>query len=173
MTELSPGGVSPGDKARKLAKANPDGWFEELYASAAAGEAVVPWDAGEPNDILTGWAFDVDGTGQRALVIGCGLGDDAEFIASIGFQTTAFDVSASAIDLARVRYPQSTVDCAVADLFDPPSAWHQAFDLVIESATVQAMPPAMRVSAIDHVTRFVAPGSLSTRGSKIDLGSGA
>ena len=31
--------------------------------------------------------------GKRALVVGCGLGDDAEYLAEQGFSVTAFDIS--------------------------------------------------------------------------------
>ncbi len=46
---------------------------------------------------------------QRAVVIGCGLGADAEYVASLGFDTTSFDISGTAIRLARQRFPGSAV----------------------------------------------------------------
>ena len=55
-----------------------------------------------------------------ALVVGCGLGDDAEFIAGLGFSVVAFDISASAIAAAQQRFPQSTVRYRVADLMAAP-----------------------------------------------------
>ncbi|MCC5670705.1 class I SAM-dependent methyltransferase [Nostoc sp. CHAB 5784] len=42
-------------------------------------------------------------SGQKALVIGCGLGDDAEAIASLGFEVTAFDISPTAIAWCQER----------------------------------------------------------------------
>lgn len=67
-----------------------------------------------------------------ALVVGCGLGADAEYIARLGFDTVAFDVAETAIRLARERFPESTVDYVVRDLLDPPAEWLRAFDLVAE-----------------------------------------
>lgn len=46
----------------------------------------------------------------------------------------------------------------VADLLDPPSALLSAFDLVVESYTVQAMPVTLRERATRGVTELVAPG---------------
>ncbi|MDZ7952448.1 hypothetical protein [Nostoc sp. DedQUE09] len=36
-------------------------------------------------------------SGQKALVIGCGLGDDAEALAHLGFEVTTFDISPTAM----------------------------------------------------------------------------
>jgi ubiquinone/menaquinone biosynthesis C-methylase UbiE len=77
-------------------------------------------------------------------VVGCGLGDDAEYVAGRGFDTVAFDISASAIRAARRRYPDSAVHYVTADLLDPPGEWERAFDLVVESLTLQALPDPRR-----------------------------
>jgi SAM-dependent methyltransferase len=146
--------------AESLAQGDPTGWFEPLYAGAAAGDAIVPWDRGEPSPLLTGWARqrELDGAGRPALVVGCGLGEDAEYVAGSGFQVTAFDISPTAIRGARERFPSSTVNYMVADLLEPPATWAGAFDLVVESFTVQAMPLSVRPTAIAHVGQLVAPG---------------
>jgi SAM-dependent methyltransferase len=146
--------------AQALAQGDATGWFERLYAAAEDGSAIVPWDRGRPHWLLTAWAQDrgLDGDGRRALVVGCGLGADAEFIAGLGFGTVAFDISASAVRAARRRFPASTVDYQVADLLDPPAAWRQAFDLVVESQTIQALPDPPRRAAIARIGDMVAPG---------------
>jgi 2-polyprenyl-3-methyl-5-hydroxy-6-metoxy-1,4-benzoquinol methylase len=96
--------------------------------------------------------------GQQALVVGCGLGADAEYIAKLGFDTVAFDVAETAIQLARERFPESTVHCVVRDLLDPPAEWLRGFDLVAEIITVQALPDPPRGQAIVNVGRMVGPG---------------
>jgi len=132
----------------------PTAWFEPLYVAATEGRAEIPWDrGGDPHALLVDWA-----QRRRALVIGAGLGDDAEYIASLGFRTLAFDVAPTAVDLARERHPGSPVDYAVADLLDPPPEWRGRFDLVFESLTVQSMPPAVHAQAIAAVSAMVAPG---------------
>jgi hypothetical protein len=146
-----------------IAAGDPTGWFERLYAAAAAGETGVPWDRRAPSPLLVQWATQpgLRGTpvrAQAALVVGCGLGDDAEFISSLGFRTVAFDVSASAIRAARERFPESDVDYRVADLMAPPPDWHLAYDLVVESMTLQALPEPTRPVAIASLGPLVAPG---------------
>ncbi|MFE9581022.1 class I SAM-dependent methyltransferase [Nocardia sp. NPDC006044] len=142
-----------------LRQGDPTGWFEQLYVAAAEGAAVVPWDADEPNELLVDWLERHDRTGgMRAMVVGCGLGRDAEHLAALGFETTAFDIAETAIQTARERFPASEVNYVVGDLLDPPGEWTGAFDLVVESITVQSLPIALRGVATANVSRMVAPG---------------
>ncbi len=146
--------------AEALAADDPTGWFERLYAEAEQGDAVVPWDRGTPQRSLVRWAQERElaGAGRRAMVAGSGLGDDAEFIAGLGYDTVAFDVSPTAVEAARRRFPDSSVRYLAADLLDPPAEWRHAFDLVVESLTVQALPISLRSRAIAQVGRLVAVG---------------
>ena len=144
--------------AASLARDDPTGWFDRLYTEALAGSATVPWDRPERSALLAGWAERGVPAGRTALVVGCGPGRDAEFISSLGFATTAFDIAPTAIRIARERYPDSAVDYRVADLLAPPDEWREAFDLVIESNNVQALPRVFRERATASVSGFVAPG---------------
>ncbi|MFI5930596.1 class I SAM-dependent methyltransferase [Actinoplanes sp. NPDC051494] len=136
------------------------GRFEKLYAEARDGAAEIPWDVPRPSRLLAAWARDgaVSGAGRSALVIGCGLGRDAEFLAGLGFAVTAFDISGTAVRTARDRHPGTLVEYGVADLLDPPPHWHGAFDLVLESNTVQALAAPERERAIAAAGPLVAPG---------------
>ncbi len=143
-----------------LSAGDPTGWFEQLYAQARDGAAVVPWERAGPQRLLVRWAEagHPHGAGRSALVVGCGLGADAEFIAGLGYATTAFDVSQSAVRTARERFPASGVHYCTADLLDAPPAWTGAYSLVVESLTVQSLPRGLRQPATEAVRRFVAPG---------------
>ncbi|MEV4728610.1 methyltransferase domain-containing protein [Saccharopolyspora sp. NPDC049426] len=141
-----------------LSEGRPTGWFEPLYAAASGGEAMVPWDLEGPHGLLPEWGRGVDGSGLSALVVGCGYGRDAEFVASLGFRTTAFDISETAIRDARARHAGSGVEYVTADLLDPPAEWIGGFDFVLESITVQSMPLSLRAEATERVAAMVAPG---------------
>lgn len=140
---------------------SPTGWFEPLYA-AAGPHGDVPWDRGSPNPLLIEWLANhpLESDGKRAIVIGCGRGNDAELIAARGFDTTAFDISASAIEQARQRYPDSTVHYRQADLFDLPQSWQRSFDLVVESITVQSLPPRWHPEAAAAIAALCGVGGL-------------
>jgi SAM-dependent methyltransferase len=138
---------------------NPDGWFEEFYARANGDINKVYWADLKPNPFLISWTKDHgNSTGTRAITVGCGLGDDAEAIASSGYQVTAFDISPSAIAMCLDRFSNSSVDYRIADLFNLPTEWHQAFDLVYECNTIQILTGSNRLRAIRAITDLVAPG---------------
>lgn len=143
-----------------MAAAHPTAWFERLYRSAERGEAEVPWGRGAPHPKLLEWFGEHEpcGRGRRALVVGSGLGDDAELVAGRGFETVAFDVAPTAVATARRRFPGSAVEYVAADLLDPPARWAAAFDLVVEVLTVQSLPDSHRRAAIENVGALVAPG---------------
>ncbi|MBY0507782.1 MAG: class I SAM-dependent methyltransferase [Bryobacteraceae bacterium] len=133
---------------------DPTGWFEPAYAQANGDRAAIPWAEKGINPHLAEWAERVNlaGTGRTALVIGCGLGDDAEYLASRGFAVTAFDISPTAIAWCQERFPGSTVQYVVADLFAhalPPA------DFVLEAHTLQALPRPYRASAVAAISASV------------------
>jgi SAM-dependent methyltransferase len=137
---------------------DPNAPLEQLYRAAAGGGDRVPWDRRAPHPLLERWDGDLAGAGRRALVIGSGLGTDAEFLAARGFDVVGFDASATALALCRERFPDSVVDYRVADLLDLPAAWERAFGFVLESLTVQSMAPRDHAAATARVARTVAPG---------------
>ncbi|WP_188827251.1 class I SAM-dependent methyltransferase [Nocardia camponoti] len=148
--------------ARALSEGDPTGWFEPLYAEAALSSdplSAVPWHRDIPNPLLVEWVETHPPTpGTRAIVVGSGYGTDAEYIAAQGIPTVAFDISPSAITATRERFPSSRVEYRAADLLALPPDWAGAFDLVIESLTIQSLPPEIRAEAIAGVRSLVAPG---------------
>ena len=138
----------------------PTAWFDRLYAEGLAGEISVPWDRDDPNPQLAEWAEGVglDGAGLSAVVVGCGLGADAEFVAARGFATTGFDIAPAAIEEVRRRRPETTVDYRVEDLLALSPDLVGRFDLVIEIFTLQALPDPPRQQAAEAVVGLVRPG---------------
>jgi SAM-dependent methyltransferase len=137
-------------------------WFETLYAEAETGDSVVPWADGDPNPHLIEWAVAsadrLAGTGKRALVVGCGLGYDAEYLTRLDYAVTAFDVAPTAIARAIRENPGTRVCYETADLLALPAAWADAFDLVVEAYTVQPLYGLVRERALVALHGPVAPG---------------
>ena len=115
-------------------------WFEELYAGANRDSEEIPWAKMEANPKMVEWIAERPEITGRALVVGCGLGDDAEWLSIAGFDVTAFDLSQSSIDWCRERFPKSSVNYCVGDLLEPEDAWTGAFDLVIEICLLYTSP---------------------------------
>jgi SAM-dependent methyltransferase len=145
---------------RHVADGDPLGWFEALYATAGDDSSIIPWADLAPNPNLVSWldSHGVVGSDREALKVGCGLGDDAEELSRRGFDTTAFDISCTAISWCRRRFPNSSVRYAEADLLQPPEDWAGRFGLVVESYTLQVLTPSLRPDAMRRVASFVAPG---------------
>ena len=140
-----------------LAQGDTLGWFERLYTEAEGNDRIVPWADMRVNPNLRKWLDrgGLTGDGKAALVVGCGLGDDAEALAVLGFKVTAFDISTTAIDWCRKRFANSSVDYVVRDLLAPPSSWCKAFDFVLEAYTLQVLPPELRPKACEQIAGFV------------------
>lgn len=138
------------------------GWFEAVYAEAKGDSSRIKWADMSPNPHLLSWleTNPIRGEGKRALVVGCGLGDDAEALAQRGFDVTAFDISPTAIRWCKERFPDSKVTYVNANLLNPPDEWEQAFDFVFEAYTLQALLPSVRPLATANIGRFVAQNGM-------------
>jgi SAM-dependent methyltransferase len=147
--------------AEHLKRGDALGWFDAVYAEASGDPTKVPWADLVANPELVSWIDreQVRGENKRALVVGCGLGDDAASIAARGFTTTAFDISPVAIAWASKRWPTKTnIEWRAVDLFALPRAWTRAFDFVFEAYTIQSFRHPLRDDAMRAVASTVAPG---------------
>jgi SAM-dependent methyltransferase len=154
-------------------KGDPLGWFDALYKESGGDTEKIPWADMAPNRFFKAWAKEkrLKGEGRKALVVGCGLGDDARYLHDLGFKVTAFDISPTAIEWANRVYRNAEIQFEVADLFEPFRGWLAAFDFVLEIYTIQPLPLEMRERAIDAVAAFVAPAGrlvVVTRGREDD-----
>jgi len=166
------------ENAKELAaefseKGDATGWFDALYAEAEGNHEHIPWADLEPNKFLKIWAeqTNLQGDGRNALVVGCGLGDDVKFLDDLGFKVTAFDISPTAIEWAKKIHAETSIEFVVADLFDAPPSWKNAFEFVLEVYTIQPLPLELREKVIDSIANFVAENGklvVVTRGREND-----
>ncbi|HEC04618.1 MAG TPA: class I SAM-dependent methyltransferase [Thiothrix sp.] len=152
-------------KYRKMVRSfqerdDPTGWFDSIYRDAEGNHSHVFWADLVANPYLLEWLENhpSEKINKTAIVVGCGVGDDAEALAEAGYKVIGFDISPSAIELCKNRYPDSTVHYLVADLFDYDPSWFQAFDLVFECNTIQVLPGKYRVLAREAIASLVAKG---------------
>ncbi|HLM00669.1 MAG TPA: class I SAM-dependent methyltransferase, partial [Pyrinomonadaceae bacterium] len=159
--------------AEFLEKGDATGWFDALYSEAEGNHGHIPWADLEPNKYLVRFAekTNLRGDGRKALVVGCGLGDDARFLHDSGFKVTAFDISPTAIDWAKKLHAETDIAFHAADLFSPPRNWLGGFEFVLEVYTIQPLPLEMREKVIDSIANFVAENGkllVVTRGREDD-----
>ena len=84
-------------------------WFDDIYKNNKETQENIPWARGAVNPLLASYLEEEKEHKGSALVIGCGLGDDAKALEIAGYEVTAIDVSQSALDLAKARFPESSI----------------------------------------------------------------
>ena len=135
--------------------------FDRVYVEAAGDAAKIPWTRGGPDPGMIAW-LDSEASarlriGCRAIVPGCGLGDDARELLRRGFDVTAFDFSAEAIAWARRLDPAQAERYVAGDLFSPDPAWLRRFDLVADCFCLQSMPAALHEAAMAALANLLSP----------------
>ena len=135
----------------------PNDWFETLYSNSNDSGSGVPWANMAAHPTFKKWIDKcaILENEKTALVVGCGLGDDAIELEAKGYKVTAFDVSESAIELCKKRFPTSKIKFIKADLIEGVSEWYKKFDLVLEIFTIQALPPKYEEVLIKNISDFV------------------
>jgi SAM-dependent methyltransferase len=146
-------------------------FFESIYECADGDPTRVPWADCRPNPVLLAWlnreACHLVRPGSRAVVVGCGLGDDLVELTRRGYDAMGFDVSPTAIRWAARRHPQMSDRFLQADLLDLPARLVGRFDLVVEISTIQSVHPGLRRLVASGIGRLVAP-----RGAVMTLARG-
>ncbi|MDJ0898148.1 MAG: class I SAM-dependent methyltransferase [Xenococcus sp. MO_188.B8] len=145
--------------AKFIQQNDPTGWFEELYSQAKGNSQEIPWANLTVNPNLAQWldANHIQGDEQTALVIGSGLGDDAEALSKIGFEVTGLDIAPSAIAWSQKRFPTSKVKYVVADALKFEKTWENKFNFILESYTLQSVPDYIRQQIMKNIIKYLRP----------------
>ena len=133
----------------------PTSWCDSIYKDAKGDYTKVFWADLESNTYLLEYLKNNPIKDKKAIVIGCGVGDDANSLSESGYKVTAFDISPTAIELCKKRYPNSKIDFLVADLFSYPKSWSKEYDLVYECNTIQILAGKYRNLAREQISSLV------------------
>jgi len=119
------------------------------------------WDLKGPTPTFSQLAASGRFAPGRLIVPGAGRGHDAREFARHGFQVTAVDFSAHAVqEMQRLAAPDAPVDILQSDLFALPPAFDHAFDYVLEYTCFCAIDPQRRSEYADLVARLLKPGGI-------------
>ena len=136
-----------------------ENFFETVYQNANDDLSSIPWATMSANVHLLEYLEETEAVkGKRALVIGCGLGDDAVVLAKKGYETDAIDISSTAITMAKERFGESGVHFSVQDIFSLPKDFKEAYDFVYEGLTIQSLSREQRELVVDIISGLVAKG---------------
>jgi SAM-dependent methyltransferase len=132
--------------------------YETLYQGKTIDGPIplrgVPWDIAEPQPAITGLTYR-----GEVLDVGCGLGDNAAFVAAQGLAVTAVDGSPTAIAHAQQRFPDSGVRFAVADAIELPG-FTARFDTVLSCALLHCLRPDDRIAHLEALRRATRPDAV-------------
>src|SRR5947209_11962622 len=103
--------------------------WDERYQQGA-----TPWETDQPSSELQRVLAEAAIQPCRALELGCGTGASAVWLAQQGFDVTALDLSALAIDRARQQANRAgvRVNFHVADVLNPPEELVCPFDFLFD-----------------------------------------
>jgi SAM-dependent methyltransferase len=138
--------------------------YEALYRGESPGEGIAPmttppWDNNAPSESVIAWQTGGWVHGD-VLDIGCGLGDNAVYLAKNGHTVTGLDISPTALKTAEQRAKDAGVDVkfAVADSTKL-DGYTDAFDTVIDSGLFHSLDDDGSRSYAAAAHRAARPGA--------------
>ncbi len=159
--DASPPAAKPAHQRPEL----PDFWDHRFHSGT------TPWEAGEAPSALRRFAADYVAAARserpaadaasrpRVFIPGCGSAFDAAFLDRQGWEVTALDFSAAAVDHARRTVGSSwrgTLLCADFFSFLAPTR----FDVIYERAFLCALPRPLWPAYGQRVADLLRPGGL-------------
>jgi SAM-dependent methyltransferase len=138
--------------------------FDALYRGESPGEGIPPmptppWDTKAPKDNVIAW-HDRGWVHGDVVDIGCGLGDNAVYLAKNGHRVTGLDISPTALITAERRAADAGVDVrfAVADATRL-DGYTGAFDTVVDSGMFHCLDDDGKRRYAAAVHRATRPGA--------------
>ncbi|GAA2795543.1 class I SAM-dependent methyltransferase [Saccharopolyspora taberi] len=137
--------------------------FDQVYAGGEAFAGMrferVPWDFGGPQPAVV----ELEAAGEisgAVLDAGCGLGENALFLAARGYHVTGVDAASGAVEQARARAAERGLDAefAVADATRL-DGFESRFDTVVDSALYHCLDSVQRTAYSAALHRATAPGA--------------
>jgi SAM-dependent methyltransferase len=104
----------------------------ERWDARYRGDGPPPWDIGRPSSELKQAVEDRVIRPCRAVVLGCGTGTNAIYLASKGFDVTGIDIAPTALNLCRKKAEEAgeKVQWLLADVLAPPEL--EPFDFIYD-----------------------------------------
>jgi SAM-dependent methyltransferase len=96
--------------------------------------------------------------GSPVLEIGCGHGDDTATLAAAGLRVHAFDLSAAAVGIARLRVPSAKIECR--DVRQPLPVQAQKFGAIVASLSLHYFAWAETQTLVARIHSALRPDGI-------------
>ena len=131
--------------------------MDKIYRNMPLEE--IPWNIETPPDALVELVESGKVKSCKTIDFGCGAGNYAIYLASIGFDVTGIDISPSAIKIAKENAKKKRVKCnfLVADAIGDLDEVKQTFDFAYDWELLHHTYPEKRKKYIENVYRILNP----------------
>jgi len=117
----------------------------------------IPWNIETPPDALVMLVESGEVKPSKTIDLGCGTGNYAIYLASIGFEVTGIDISESAIKIAKRNAKKKGIKCnfLVADVLGDLDEVCETFDFAYDWELLHHIFPEERKKYIENVHRIL------------------
>lgn len=132
--------------------------MEKIYGETPPAD--IPWNIESPPKALV----ELVETGRvqpcKTIDMGCGAGNYAIYLASVGFDVTGVDISPSAIALAEAKAKEKGVTCrfTAADVLGGLAEITDTFEFAYDWSLLHHVFPNDRMQYVETVHRLLIPG---------------
>jgi len=132
----------------------------ERWDSAYRGGHRPGWDTGRPSSTLKKAVEEGTLRPCRAVVLGCGSGNNAVWLAGQGFDVTGIDIAPAALNqgMEKARKAGVSVRWLLADVLAPPEL--EPFDFVFDRGCYHGVRRQNAAGYVESVRRLTRPGAL-------------
>ena len=148
--------------------------MEKIYSETPPAD--IPWNIESPPAAIVELIDSGQVSPCKTIDMGCGAGNYAIYLASVGFNVTGIDISPSAIALAEANAKKNSVTCrfVAADILGGLPEIIETFDFAYDWSLLHHVFPEDRKRYVETVHRLLVPSGtyLSVCFSEKDTGFG-
>jgi len=131
--------------------------MEKIYSETPPAD--IPWNIEAPPKVLVELVESAQVQPCKTIDMGCGAGNYAIYLASVGFDVTGVDISPSAIALAQANAKKQGVTCRfmAADVLSGLTEITETFEFAYDWSLLHHVFPEDRRQYVETVHRLLVP----------------